>query len=116
MKNKILIYIANLIFIFHTFWVLYVIVGTFYRYHGIFWDLHLLMSIGLLIGVILNECPITTLERWVRAKAGEKMINRGSRFLEVLKKYTGIELPNNLMRILGFIYFCLGVGVHIIKY
>ena len=116
MKNKILIYFANFIFIFHVFWVIYVIFGVFYKYQGVFWDLHLLMSVGILIGVLLNECPITKLERWVREKAGEKMINRGSRFLEVLNKYTGIKLPNNLMRILGFVYFCLGVAVHIIKY
>ncbi|MEM5799623.1 MAG: DUF2784 family protein [Candidatus Aenigmatarchaeota archaeon] len=116
MKNKIFIYIANLIFLFHVFWVLYVIIGLFYRYPGIFWDIHLYMSIGLLIGVILNECPITAIERWVRKKGGEKLINRGSRFLEVLKKYIGISLPNYVMRILGFIYFLLGVIAHIIKY
>jgi hypothetical protein len=116
MKNRVLIHFANFIFVFHVFWVLYVIFGVFYKYPGILWDLHLLMSVGLLIGVILNECPLTTIERYVRKKAGEKMINRGSRFLEVLKKYTGIRLPNSLMRILGFLYFLLGIAAHIIKY
>ncbi len=116
MKNKMLIHVANFVFIFHVFWVLYVLFGIIFKYPGVFWDLHLYMSIGLFIGVLLNECPLTTLERYIRRKGGEKMINRGSRFLEVLKKYTGIELPNYIMRILGFIYFILGILPHIIKY
>ncbi|MBU5690285.1 MAG: DUF2784 family protein [Candidatus Aenigmatarchaeota archaeon] len=115
MKNKIL-FIADFIFLFHVFWVLYVLGGLLFKYPGFLWDLHLLMSLGLLIGVILNECPLTSLERYVRKKGGQKLVNRGSRFLEVFEKMTGIKLPNNLMRILGFLYFLIGIMPHLVKY
>ncbi|MEO0282102.1 MAG: DUF2784 family protein [candidate division WOR-3 bacterium] len=116
MKNSLLL-LARFVFVFHVFWVLYVIFGVFYRYPGILWDLHLFMTFGLLLGVLLNECPLTTLERYIRKKAGQKNIpNRGSRFLEVFKEITGITLPNNLMRVLGFVYFVLGLLPHLVKY
>lgn len=114
--NKFLIGFANLIFLFHVFWVVYVVVGIFYRYPGIFWTLHLWASILIAIGVVINECPLTTFERWIRKRAGQKNIpNRGSRFLEIFYNYTKIKLPNSLMRILGFVYFVVGTLVHLIS-
>lgn len=114
--NNLLTGIAKLIFWIHVFSVFYVIIGAFYRYPGIFWELHFWISVVIGIGVLIDECPLTTFERWIRTKAGQKNIaNRGSRFLEVFYKRTGIRLPNSLMRILGLIYFVLGVGVHFIK-
>lgn len=114
--NNFLNVFANMIFYFHVFWVIYVIIGVFYKYPGIFWTLHLWASILIAIGVIINECPLTTFERWIRRKAGQKNIpNRGSRFLEVFYNHTGIKLPNSLMRILGFFYFVIGVLVHLIR-
>lgn len=114
--NSFLINLANLIFLFHVFWVIYVIVGVFYIYPGFFWTLHLWASILIVIGVVLNECPLTTFERWVRRKAGQKNIpNRGSRLLEVFYKYTKIKLPNSLMRILGMVYFIVGTFVHLVR-
>lgn len=113
--NKPLIFLANTIFWFHVFWVLFILFGVLFRFHGILWDIHLWMSILILVGVVINECPLTTIERWIRRKAGQKNIsNRGSRFLEVFHKYTKIKLPNSVMRILGFIYFLFGILAHLI--
>ncbi len=113
--NKILIKFADLLFWLHIFWVIFVLFGVFYRFPGILWDMHLWASALIIVGVIINECPLTTLERWIRRKSGHKSIpNRGSRFLEVFYLRTGKKLPNSLMRILGLVYFILGVGVHFI--
>lgn len=112
--NNALIVFANSIFWIHLLGVIYALIGVFYRFPGILWEIHFWVSVLVLVGALFDECYLTTFERWVRRKAGQKNIpNRGSRLLEELHKRTGIKLPNIVMRILGFIYSILGMGAHL---
>ena len=113
--NKALIFIANMIFWSHTLGMIFVLYGVLRPFHGMLWNIHLLVTISIIVGVIINECPLTTFERRIRRKAGQRNVpNRGSRYLEVFYNYTKIKLPNSTMRILGLIIFILGMSAHLI--
>lgn len=115
--NKLLVTISDIILWFHVFWVVYVIVGFFYKYPGFLWTLHFWMGFLLIVGVILNQCPLSTIERWIRKKSGQNFIPnyRESRFLEIVHNITGVRLPNAISRILGFVYFVITIIVHLLR-
>jgi len=103
-----------MIFWVHTLGMVFVLYGVLSPFYGILWDLHLGVTISIIVGVIINECPLTTFERWIRKRAGQRYVpDRGSRYLEIFYKYTKIRLPNSTMRILGLITFILGMAAHL---
>ncbi len=111
--NEFLIKLAKIIFTIHIVWALFIIYGIFFRLPSLLLNPHLIMSALAMIAPIINECPLTTLERFIRKKAGQKLVrDRGSLFLGILEDKTGIKLPQVSIRIFGFFLALFGMLVH----
>lgn len=103
--QKIYTALANIVFLLHVAFGIWLLVG--WQYES--WHPHYLLSLGLWImsWVVLQVCPLTYIEFRLRNKAGEAVQPREEFIHHYVQKFFGITLPMFAIYWVGLLVFIL---------
>ncbi len=114
---KIYQVLAVVAFTLHAAWILWVLLGWLVtRRRPVLRWLHIGSVVyGILIEVLLWPCPLTLLENWSMARAGEKPYDE-SFLIHYLESVIYPEVSQQLLTVVAVLVLVAILGVHLLRY